>query len=932
MKKYLLSATVPMLAIVTGAVTYMQVKTTDDNVVKYDVDKVEQIDYEQDESKASWNMFTKTADGKVDKYDVSSVVEVILTNDSTISDTTDTAVQGVSVSGRIESHSYVDLGLPSGLKWATYNVGATLPTEYGNYYSWGETETKSFFGSTTYKVTNNPPKLTADQDAATVNWGDSWCMPTEDEVLELATGCTWEKVGNFNNTEISGVLGTSKTNGNTIFIPFSGIKNQSTVSKSYSGFWTSDIHPTQGSVYAQFASASDTLKMNGYTRYCGLCVRPVSPEKFNVKFYDQDSVVIDSQTVFSGRPAVLPTIDIKDSFVFSWSDSAFVCVTKDLDIYAKYTAKPVYTINFYNLDSTLIKSQYVMDGTSTSLVEIPELEGYKIIGWSDSSFISPKTDMDIYALYSKITYYTINFYASDSTTLIETQTVEKDMACETVKAPAIKDYRFVGWCDTTLSNVQSDLNVYAQYVPLVVTSGSVNEYDYVDLGLPSGLKWASYNVGAKAPSEKGNYFAWGEYNSKTKNFNWTGYRFNGTTKDTNLKKYNKEDKLTTLETEDDAATYNWGESWHIPTHAEQLELQKGCTWEWTDNFNGTGVQGMMGISKVNGNVIFLPLHGYISNSYELNDACKYLSSSIYSQNSTDYTSVHIIDLRSGKTMSMTNSFSRCHGGQIRAVCGNSYKVNFYSADKKLLSSQLIGKDDSAKAPEGPEKAAYKFVGWSDSSFTKVQSDLNIYAKYELIIDGKIGDHPYVDLGLPSGLKWACYNVGATKLSETGDYFAWGETKTKEEFGWSHYKFGTMDNLSKYTEKDSKTVLEAVDDAATANWNSTWRMPTNKDMKELIESCTWEWVENFDGCGAEKWGLLGTSIYNGNVIYFRDGDGQSGGLIYSGGHYWTSSLDDVSSDNAYCLLFGKWRTNNDDYDPVTDFESRSYGCNVRAVSK
>ena len=122
---------------------------------------------------------------------------------------------------------------------------------------------------------------------------------------------------------------------------------------------------------------------------------------------------------------------------------------------------------------------------------------------------------------------------------------------------------------------------------------------------------------------------------------------------------------------------------------------------------------------------------------------------------------------------------------------------------------------------------------------------------------------YVDLGLPSGLKWAKCNLGASKPSERGDYYAWGETAHKAKYYWITYKWMQADHLgwqyiTKYTIADgqtegiwydssgafigdNKTVLVAADDAATANLGSPWRMPTIDEIKELIDKCTWTWT-------------------------------------------------------------------------------------------
>ena len=133
----------------------------------------------------------------------------------------------------------------------------------------------------------------------------------------------------------------------------------------------------------------------------------------------------------------------------------------------------------------------------------------------------------------------------------------------------------------------------------------------VDLGL--SVKWASFNVGASAPKEYGDYFAWGETEPKedycwetykwcmgsqstlTKYCNYSGYGYNGFT-----------DNKTELDPEDDAATVNWGENWHMPTYNELNELKTQCTWTWTTQ---NGVSGRL-VTGPNGNSIFLPAAGY----------------------------------------------------------------------------------------------------------------------------------------------------------------------------------------------------------------------------------------------------------------------------------------------------------------------------------
>ena len=164
--------------------------------------------------------------------------------------------------------------------------------------------------------------------------------------------------------------------------------------------------------------------------------------------------------------------------------------------------------------------------------------------------------------------------------------------------------------------------------------------------------------------------------------------------------------------------------------------------------------------------------------------------------------------------------------------------------------------------------------------------------------GKHNGHKYVDLGLPSGLKWATCNVGATTPEEYGDYFAWGEVESKATYNWDTYKYYGGSNVTKYTGND-KTVLDPEDDAATANWGGAWRMPTKEEQDELRENCTWTWTSQNDVYGYEVTGTNGNSI-------FLPAAGYMGGssLIYAGsyGGYWSSSLNTDGPDYAFYVFF------------------------------
>ena len=150
-------------------------------------------------------------------------------------------------------------------------------------------------------------------------------------------------------------------------------------------------------------------------------------------------------------------------------------------------------------------------------------------------------------------------------------------------------------------------------------------------------------------------------------------------------------------------------------------------------------------------------------------------------------------------------------------------------------------------------------------------------------------HEYVDLGL--SVKWATMNVGASSSEDYGDYFAWGETEPKDVYDWNTYKWcnGSSSTLTKYNTDsyygtvDNKTQLDLTDDAAYMNWGGAWRMPTDAELTELREQCTWTWTSQ-NGVNGYKV----TSKSNGNSI-FLPASGSSLNNAGSMGFYWSSSL-------------------------------------------
>ena len=436
------------------------------------------------------------------------------------------------------------------------------------------------------------------------------------------------------------------------------------------------------------------------------------------------------------------------------------------------------------------------------------------------------------------------------------------------------------------------------------STGTENGHEWVDLGLPSGLKWATCNVGAKTPEQCGNYYAWGETKTKEE---YTQQ---------NSVTYGKQMDDISGNAQYDAATANWGGAWRMPTCEEMEELNDKCTWNWTKQ---NGVKGY-NVTGPNGNSIFLPAVGYFdwawfysggcggscywSSTPDGNTSsayCLYFSSSSHCESSypRDYgltvrpvksrigieiPSITISEVKCTDVTTIVKTYATDGGGQIT-------ERGFYwgpnaepsEADNKVVFENEVGYKTKALLGLTPNTTYYvkAYATYSEgTSYSEVVSFTTLKTPVE---------YEYVDLGLPSGLKWATHNIGATAPEEYGNYYAWGEIVPKET----------------YTQENSETFGEYMDDisgnvqydAATCNWSGDWRIPTNNEMQELIDNCTWTWTTQN---GVDGYNVA--SKVNSNSIFLPAAGYRYGTSLDAGnyGRYWGSTP--YTDDTSYFLDF------------------------------
>lgn len=194
----------------------------------------------------------------------------------------------------------------------------------------------------------------------------------------------------------------------------------------------------------------------------------------------------------------------------------------------------------------------------------------------------------------------------------------------------------------------------------------------------------------------------------------------------------------------------------------------------------------------------------------------------------------------------------------------------------------------------------------------------------------------IDLGMPSGVKWASFNLGATKPEEYGRYFAWGETTPKSNYDWSNYKWckGSNTTITKYCWNgsygyngfvDNKRQLDLSDDAANAQLKGEFRTPTCDDWKELLEHTTHQWTNNYNGTGVA--GLVCKSTVSG---YTTKQIFLPAARYGSCGDYMTSSAVNTNPDGFDVVYFTENQLYGANYDNKCSAGSREEGYTIRPV--
>lgn len=811
----------------------------------------------------------------------------------------------------------IDLGLS--VKWASFNVGATKPEEYGDYFAWGETAPKGEykwanyqFGTSkngpfskyvldsTYGTIDHKTVLDLADDAAHTAWGDDWRMPTKEEVSELmnSSNCTWTWT---TKNGVPGYKVTSRKSGytaNSIFLPANGMESGSSVSDggTVGNYWTASI----SAAYPYYAISpffdSSSKNSDNCYRYFGLGIRPVQGAVVPVS-----SITIpETLTLIIGASSSLSATVLPANATYknlTWTSSDESIATVDANGKVTSVAPGTATITAYSADGGITAACVV---SSNQLTESITLD---------------KTAVEMYVGDEPVTL---------TATILPETTTDKTVTWTSSK--------------TSVVTVDDEGNITA------VANGTATITATAKDGSGKSAT-CSVTVKTHVESVSLNKSEVALYNGKTTSLTATVLPSNASNK-----------SVTWTSSDESVATVSVS-----GTYATVKGIARGNAI-----ITATSVDGEITAScnvTVNQYVQSITLDKTSITMY-VGDDPVLISTTISPENASDKsltwtsskTTVATVD-EDGKVTAVANGTATItakakDGSGAKATC--SVTVYTHVESVSLNKSELSlyeGRSETLAATVSPSLATDKTVEWASSmpSVATVESDGKVTGKKAgtatitvTSVDGgcsaicsvqivEIPKPTAVDLGL--SVKWASCNLGAVVPEELGNLFAWGETEAKTSFGWANYKWanGSFKTLtkynwdSKYGVVDNLMTLELSDDAAHVALGSSWRTPSAEEYRELFSKCKYEYYE-FNGV---QGALLTSTLegYTGNSIFLPS---TSGNDWDCNGHYWTSDLKDTghheTPDFAELFSFHGFGQYNefDEWQSWMDYSLGSYG--------
>ena len=522
-----------------------------------------------------------------------------------------------------ENHPHmIDLGLPSGTIWSCCNVGASSPKDYGDFYAWGETKEKMKFYSNTYQFENvkiGPSISGTRYDVAHVKWGGQWQMPHLEHLQELLNYCSYEW------TKVNGNYGRrfKGPNGGVIFLPAAGYRKALELNNTDKNgrYWSGDLAANSaGEAAIVFGFNSNEATWYGRSRFYGFSVRPIiegnNSVTSNSKGSKPKSTIIlcpddnHPHIVDLGLPSGtlwaccnVGASSPKDyGGYYAWGEleekSDYLSSTYLYNKYDRYQilgsciSATKYDVAYMNWDKswqmpTSEQIKELIDNCTHSWIVLEGVNGVVFTGPNGGCIFLPAAGT------SSSTKKEVGHYWS-STQYSESETYAHSLGFSR---------KFLQLEFLSMRHCGNSVRPVIIYGPTQETNSFCpddNHPHLINLGLPSGTKWACCNVDATKPEDFGGFYAWGETKEKDE-YTWGTYIHCAGSADTCL---DLDDDI--CGTQYDVAHVKWGGSWQMPSLEQIQELNSKCKHEW---INMNGIEGKK-YTGPNGESIFLPAAGY----------------------------------------------------------------------------------------------------------------------------------------------------------------------------------------------------------------------------------------------------------------------------------------------------------------------------------
>ena len=804
-----------------------------------------------------------------------------------------------------KSPEMVDLGLS--VKWCDQNLGADWESEYGEYFAWGETSPKSTYTWANYQhangssssVKNIGSEISCTEYDAAYIWDKdcvepgTMCLPTKAQWEELRTKCTWKEATEYDHKGYR-ITGPS---GESIFLPFTGSSYDGSLHNvdTYAYYWSSEIYTDASKAYAFNIKTATAPKLSYAQRRTGLPIRAVEVSGQLPDAHITESILpklVDLGLSVKWCDVNLACINDTDDgerfSYFAWGETD----TKSDYTWANYehangTASSVQNIGS-NIQATSYDPAYVNEYEEWSEGVCAPRRNAPGNGMAKTAY-DPKTGKDV-----DICMATKAQWEELLTKCTWTETTVRKHKGYKVTGPSGNSI-FLPFSGTYYDGSAHNVNTSAYYWTSEVNASNTQQANafYIKTATAPKLSYAQRRTGlairaveykqATASSEmyavlSGSTLTF-YYDNQKSSRSGTKYGMNtGTNSPAWLSKASSITKVvfnSSFANARPTTCYMWfdgmenlttitGVSYFNTSNVTNMSCMFAVCSSLTSidlsKFNTANVTDMSWMFTDCSNITSLDLSKF-NTAKVTNMACMF-------EWCEKLTSVNVSSFNTSKVADMSTMFYRCQklksldlsnfvfpSSNTVEMIGNCValtSLSISSTATRLNANACTGVGTTSNPCTITAPAGFSFGVSTSGSYFKWKSG---YFKLASSSD----THQYVDLGLPSGTLWATCNVGASVPEGYGNFYAWGETKTKDTYSWSNYEYASG---SSSTCQDIGTHIAGTSyDVAKAVWGSNWKMPTLDQANELLNKCTISLatVNNVNG--------LRFKGPNGNTIFF-----------------------------------------------------------------